>query len=139
MPARRAARSRPESVADVAASFQEAVVDVLVAKTRQALARTGLRRLGVGGGVAANARFRERIAAMADEVGVELFIPPLSLCTDNAAMAGIALAEARRRTGRRPRHRRHTRAGPTVALRPVSRNRRPVAGGVASMSSRSWA
>ena len=83
----------PGVVADVAASFQEAVVDVLVAKTRQALARTGMRRLGVGGGVAANARFRERIAAMAAEVGVELFIPPLSLCTDNAAMAGIALAK----------------------------------------------
>ncbi len=83
----------PGVVADVAASFQEAVVDVLVAKTRQALARTGMRRLGVGGGVAANARFRERIAAMADEAGVELFIPPLSLCTDNAAMAGIALAK----------------------------------------------
>jgi N6-L-threonylcarbamoyladenine synthase len=78
-------------VADVAASFQEAVVDVLAAKTRQALARTGLRRLGVGGGVAANARFRERIAAVADGAGAELFIPPLALCTDNAAMAGVAL------------------------------------------------
>ena len=50
-----------------------------------------MKRLGVGGGVAANRRFRERIGAMADELGVELFIPPLSLCTDNAAMAGIAL------------------------------------------------
>jgi N6-L-threonylcarbamoyladenine synthase len=80
-----------EVVADVAASFQEAVVDVLVGKTRQALEQTGMRRLGVGGGVAANTRFRERIGAMAEAVGVELFIPPLSLCTDNAAMAGIAL------------------------------------------------
>jgi N6-L-threonylcarbamoyladenine synthase len=83
----------PEVVADLAASFQEAVVDVLVAKTRQALIRTGMRRLGIGGGVAANTRFRERIAALAAEMGVELFIPPLSLCTDNAAMAGIALAK----------------------------------------------
>ncbi len=81
------------SVADLAASFQEAVVDVLVGKTRQALERTGLRRLGIGGGVAANARFRERLAALADEMGVELFIPPPSLCTDNAAMGGIALAK----------------------------------------------
>jgi N6-L-threonylcarbamoyladenine synthase len=80
-----------EVVADVAASFQEAVVDVLVGKTRQALSRTGLSRLGIGGGVAANARFRERMADMAGSLGVELFIPPLSLCTDNAAMAGIAL------------------------------------------------
>jgi N6-L-threonylcarbamoyladenine synthase len=82
----------PEAVvADVAASFQEAVVDVLVGKTRQALERTGFRKLGIGGGVAANGRFRERLAAMAKEAGVELFIPPLALCTDNAAMAGIAL------------------------------------------------
>ena len=65
-------------------------MDALVAKARQALAMTGLTRLGIGGGVAANARFRERIAAMAEKAGVELFIPPLSLCTDNAAMAGIA-------------------------------------------------
>ena len=78
-------------VADVAASFQEAVLDVLVAKTRQALRRTGLAKLGIGGGVVANARLRERFGALADELGIELFIPPLSLCTDNAAMAGIAL------------------------------------------------
>jgi len=81
----------PRIVADIAASFQEAVVDALVGKTRQALQRTGLRKLGIGGGVAANARFRERMADMAGELGVELFIPPMSLCTDNAAMAGIAL------------------------------------------------
>jgi N6-L-threonylcarbamoyladenine synthase len=89
------ARSQPQPpppgvVADVAASFQEAVIDVLVAKARQALRRTDWRRLGLGGGVAANARFRERIALMAAEEGAELFLPPLSLCTDNAAMAGIA-------------------------------------------------
>jgi N6-L-threonylcarbamoyladenine synthase len=83
----------PAVVADLAASFQEAVVAVLVGKTRQALLRTGMRRLGVGGGVAANAHFRRRLAAMAQEMGVELFIPPLALCTDNAAMAGIALAK----------------------------------------------
>ena len=84
----------PELVADVAASFQEAAVDVLVAKTRQALAAD---RHDVGWGSAAawrpTARFRERLAAMAVELGVELFIPPLSLCTDNAAMAGVALAK----------------------------------------------
>ncbi|MHC5539371.1 tRNA (adenosine(37)-N6)-threonylcarbamoyltransferase complex transferase subunit TsaD, partial [Singulisphaera rosea] len=51
------------------------------------------RRLSVGGGVAANARFRDRISEMAELMGVELSIPPLSLCTDNAAMAGIALAK----------------------------------------------
>lgn len=80
-----------EVVADVAASFQEAVVDILVAKTYQALQRTGYRNIGIGGGVAANGRFRERMTEMAKRAGVELFVPPLSLCTDNAAMAGIAL------------------------------------------------
>lgn len=81
----------PQTVADIAASFQEAVVDVLVGKARQALRRTGLRRLGIGGGVAANGRFRERIEAMTAEEKVELFIPPLAFCTDNAALAAIAL------------------------------------------------
>ena len=83
----------PGIVADLAASFQEAVVDVLIKKAHQALIRTGLRRLGVGGGVAANARLRERLAELAARAGIELFIPPLSLCTDNAAMAGVAFAK----------------------------------------------
>ncbi|MDG3005284.1 tRNA (adenosine(37)-N6)-threonylcarbamoyltransferase complex transferase subunit TsaD [Paludisphaera mucosa] len=81
----------PELTADLAASFQEAVVDILVAKARQALEQTGMERLGVGGGVAANGRFREKLGAAMDAMGVETFIPPLSLCTDNAAMAGVAL------------------------------------------------
>src|SRR3954469_12797733 len=63
----------PSMVADLAASFQEAVVDILVAKTRQALVQTGMKRLGVGGGVAANGRFREQVGAMAEKMGVELF------------------------------------------------------------------
>lgn len=80
-------------IADVAASFQEAAVDALVGKTRQALMRTGMARLTLGGGVAANTRLRDRMSLMAAELGAEIFIPPLSLCTDNAAMAGIALAK----------------------------------------------
>ncbi len=83
----------PCLVADLAASFQEAVVDVLVGKARQAIRSTGLARLGIGGGVAANGRFRQAISAMAAEERVELFIPPLSLCTDNAAMAGVAFVK----------------------------------------------
>jgi N6-L-threonylcarbamoyladenine synthase len=83
----------PALASDVAASFQEAAVEVIVAKTRQVLVKTGLGRLGVGGGVAANSRLREALAEMTGELGVELFIPPLALCTDNAAMAGIALAK----------------------------------------------
>ena len=82
--------------ADLAASFQQAVVDVLVAKSRQALRRTGLKRLAVGGGVAANKALRSELERMAAEEGVELFIPPLSLCTDNAAMAAVAVEKWRR-------------------------------------------
>ncbi len=81
----------PELIGDIAASFQEAVVDVVVAKTRQALISTNMKRLGVGGGVAANARLRQKLAEMTATLGVELFIPPPALCTDNAAMAAIAL------------------------------------------------
>jgi N6-L-threonylcarbamoyladenine synthase len=82
--------------ADLAASFQKAVVDVLVVKSRQALRRTGLKRLAVGGGVAANRCFRSALEAMTRDEGVELFIPPLALCTDNAAMAAVAVEKWRR-------------------------------------------
>jgi N6-L-threonylcarbamoyladenine synthase len=77
--------------ADLAASFQQAVVDVLVGKCKQALRKTGLRRLAVGGGVTANQHFRRALQAMCDKEGAELVIPPLSLCTDNAAMAALAV------------------------------------------------
>ena len=80
-------------VADVAASFQEAAVDILVSKAKRALDRTGFTQLGIGGGVAVNSRFRTKIGAMAAARGVELFLPPPSLCTDNAAMAGVAFAK----------------------------------------------
>ncbi len=82
-------------ISDLAASFQEAAFDVLIGKARQALEMTGHKRLGVGGGVAANQRFRERLRGLADERGIEVFIPPMSLCTDNAAMSGIAFAKIR--------------------------------------------
>ena len=82
--------------ADLAASFQQAVVDVLVAKSRQALQRTGLKRLAVGGGVVANKSLRSALEAMAREEAAELFIPPGALCTDNAAMAALAVEKWRR-------------------------------------------
>jgi N6-L-threonylcarbamoyladenine synthase len=81
----------PSLVADVAASFQEAVVDCLVGKAELALERTEYRTLCVGGGVAANRRLRERLEASAAENGYELHVPPLSLCTDNAVMGAIAV------------------------------------------------
>jgi N6-L-threonylcarbamoyladenine synthase len=82
--------------ADVAASFQRAVVEVLVVKCRQALRQTGLKRLAVGGGVTANKALRAGLEAMASAEGAELFIPPLALCTDNAAMAALAVEKWRR-------------------------------------------
>jgi N6-L-threonylcarbamoyladenine synthase len=80
----------PQYIADLAASFQEAVVDVLIAKCRHALAARGRKTLCVGGGVAANARLRERLTELAAEQGVEVVAPPLWLCTDNAAMSAVA-------------------------------------------------
>jgi N6-L-threonylcarbamoyladenine synthase len=79
------------AVADLAASFQEAVVDCLVAKALLAAARTQLRVLCVGGGVAANGRLRNRLREETERRGIELFIPPITLCTDNAVMGAIAL------------------------------------------------
>ena len=81
----------PGRVADICASFQEAVVDCLVGKAMLALEKTGEKRLCVGGGVAANTRLRERLTAAAEERELELWIAPLALCTDNAVMGAIAL------------------------------------------------
>lgn len=80
-----------KTVADVAASFQAAVVEVLVAKSLSAVAHTGLGALAVGGGVAANGAFREALAAACHEAGIRLYVAPRELCTDNAAMAALAI------------------------------------------------
>ena len=87
-----ARRDHPEAKrSDLAASFQEAAVDVLVAKSRQALRKSGLMRLAVGGGVIANGRLRMKLESMCAGENAELFIPPMNLCTDNAAMAALAV------------------------------------------------
>jgi N6-L-threonylcarbamoyladenine synthase len=78
-------------LADVAASFQAAVVDCLVAKALAAVERTGVCRLCVGGGVAANRVLAERLAAECASRGIALHIPPPALCTDNAVMGAIAV------------------------------------------------
>ncbi|MFP3913370.1 MAG: tRNA (adenosine(37)-N6)-threonylcarbamoyltransferase complex transferase subunit TsaD [Actinomycetota bacterium] len=78
--------SRP----DVAASVQEAIVDVLVDKTFRAVDDTGARVVAGGGGVLANRRLRHRFAEEADVRGVTLCLPRPVLCTDNAAMIGVA-------------------------------------------------
>jgi len=80
--------------ADVARGFQEAVVDTLAEKSRRALVVTGHRRLVVAGGVGANRKLRERLAAIAADNSAELYFPRTEFCTDNGAM--IALAGALR-------------------------------------------
>jgi N6-L-threonylcarbamoyladenine synthase len=98
---------------DLAASYQAAIVDHLLLRCEQALERTGLDRLAVGGGVAANGELRRRLSSL----GVDLHVPPMALCTDNAAMIGSAARYAPRleyptylgldayATGERPRSR----------------------------------
>jgi N6-L-threonylcarbamoyladenine synthase len=78
--------------ADLAASFQAAVVDVLAAKCARALEGEGLDRLVVAGGVGANASLRERLESEAREHGTRVYFPPLALCTDNGAMIAFAAA-----------------------------------------------
>lgn len=80
----------PEIVADLAASFQQAVVDVLLFKCRGMLKKLGYKRLCVGGGVAANGPLRSALTAMCQRHGYDLLIAAPDLCTDNAAMAAIA-------------------------------------------------
>ena len=72
--------------ADLAASYQRAIVEALALRVERGLRQTGLERLAIGGGVAANGPLRERMA----QLGVELHVPERALCTDNAAMIGSA-------------------------------------------------
>ncbi len=77
-------------LADVSASYQEAIVDVLITKLFAAAEREGVQEVAICGGVAKNSRFRERMHEEGTKRGYQLFIPPLSLCTDNAAMIAAA-------------------------------------------------
>lgn len=89
----------PQRIADLAASYQAAIVDVLIAKCDQALEQTGYKTLCVGGGVAANAAFRDELNKLGASQNMLVQIAPMSLCTDNAAMGAIAwelLREGRR-------------------------------------------
>lgn len=91
-------------VADVAASFQESVIEVLVTKTMKAAEEKQVNRILLAGGVAANKGLRQRITEACAEKGLTLTIPPLSLCTDNAAMiaaAGTIFYEKGKRSGDR--------------------------------------
>lgn len=75
---------------DVAASFQQAVIDVLVTKTMRAAQAEGLKTIVLAGGVAANSGLRQQLEEAAAAQGCTLYCPPLALCTDNAAMIGAA-------------------------------------------------
>ena len=84
-------RKHPDAATvDVAASFQQAVVDVLVAKARRAAADTGATALCLAGGVAANSQLRSRIEEVCADDGIGAFLPSRALCTDNAAMVAAA-------------------------------------------------
>ncbi len=80
----------PVFLADVAASFQAAVVDVLVRKVELAIINTGIRAVVLSGGVASNSRLRQKVKEMAHEREAKVFLPSPALCTDNAAMIASA-------------------------------------------------
>lgn len=86
-------RKHPDvATADVAASFQAAIVDILVEKLLGAADEYGIGTVVIGGGVAANSALRARMATVAEETGLRVVVPPVALCTDNAAMVGAVAA-----------------------------------------------
>ena len=85
-----AQKGRSINIPDVCASFQKAVVDVLVRNTIQAAAQRGVKRVALAGGVAANSCLRKSMKMSAEKAGLEMFYPRPVLCTDNAAMIGSA-------------------------------------------------
>jgi N6-L-threonylcarbamoyladenine synthase len=86
------ALKNPDSqlIKDIAASFQTAVIDVLVRKLEWAIIKKGIKRIALSGGVAANSFLRKKVSVIAKERDVELFLPSIALCTDNAAMIAAA-------------------------------------------------
>jgi len=80
----------PQTIADIAHAFEQAVTDTLVIKCRRALQQTGHTRLVIAGGVGANQVLRDKMAALADEQDAQAFYPRLEFCTDNGAMIAYA-------------------------------------------------
>jgi len=83
-------KKQPLDIPDICASFQEAVVDVLVEKTIGAAKSTGITQIVLAGGVAANKRLRELMRFRGKEENLTVFLPPIEYCTDNAAMIAVA-------------------------------------------------
>ena len=81
---------RSTALADIAASFQESVVDVLVAKLLMAMAKTGVRSVAAAGGVACNKRLRDKLLEAAANAGGRVYYPRPGYCTDNGAMIAVA-------------------------------------------------
>lgn len=79
-----------QNIAHLCASLQKTIVDILIDKLRKAIKQTGVRQIAIGGGVSANSGVRNAISALAAELGVRAWIPPLKFTTDNAAMVAIA-------------------------------------------------
>jgi tRNA A37 threonylcarbamoyltransferase TsaD len=109
------AAGREVNLPDLAASFQEAIVDVQVAKTIAAAKEVGAQTVLTGGGVVANSRLRERLAADGEGAGLRVLVPPPDLCTDNAAMIACVGAA---RAGRGERTSLDTGADPQLQLAP---------------------
>jgi N6-L-threonylcarbamoyladenine synthase len=80
----------PDEIADICASFQRAVVDALVDRTFEAARWLGAKSIGIAGGVSANSRLRADAVSRGERLGLPVFVPPLALSTDNAAMIGAA-------------------------------------------------
>lgn len=87
------------SLEDFAASFQEAIVDVLVTKTIKAARQCGVSEIAAVGGVAANSRLRKMLAEAAEQEGMRLYLPPVRFCTDNAVMIAAAAYRIWMRSG----------------------------------------
>ena len=81
---------RPLSTTDLVASFQQAIVDVLVIKTLRAAKKYKCKTVALAGGVSANSLLRKQLQEKGEENNLKVLVPPLSLCTDNAAMVGCA-------------------------------------------------
>ncbi len=101
--------------ANICASFQEAVVDVLVTKTMRAVKEFGARSVSLSGGVAANTHLRQMLKVKCQMLGIKFFVPPLNLCTDNAEMIGLAAAYSLIK-GKKPQNFKTIKADPNLYL-----------------------